>query len=109
MEITDDLIRKFFNNECEPPEFEAVMRYLDLHPEAVAHYSAEDWKAAGVAKGGDDHDPAEVLAVLKTKVFGHAADTTGDYRSPATGRLRRLSWAAVAASLLLAVCGWIWM
>ena len=120
MEITDDLIRKFFNNECDPPEFEAVMRYLELHPEAVAHFSAEDWHAAGLRKVVVDHDPAEVLAALKAKLFVHEADSgqatgdspypaTGDYRPSATGRLRRLSWAAVAASLLVAMCGWFWM
>jgi ferric-dicitrate binding protein FerR (iron transport regulator) len=112
MEITDDLIRKFFNNECEPPEFEAVMRYLELHPEAVAHFSVEDWNAAALRKVVADHDHAEVLAALKTKLFGYGADsghTTGDFQPSATGRLRRLSWTAVAASLLLVICGWFWM
>jgi transmembrane sensor len=112
MEITDDLIRKFFNDVCEPPEFEAVMRYLELHPEAVAHYSAEDWNAAGLRKVVVDHDPAEVLAGLKAKLFSHGADpgqATEDRLYPATGRLRRLSWTAVAASLLLVIGGWFWM
>jgi len=112
MEITDDLIRKFFKNECDPPEFEAVMHYLEMNPEAIAHYSVEDWNAAGLRKMVADHEPAEVLAALKTALFGHEADhgqATEDYQPPATGRLRRLSQTAVAASLLLVISGWFWM
>ena len=36
MEVTNSLIRKFFSNQCNEEEFEAVTKYFELHPELLA-------------------------------------------------------------------------
>ena len=98
MEITNDLIQKFFENKCDPEEFEAVTHYLELHPEEKAYRMGwEAWDAIGVAHAlsNDNDDQAAALQQLKERLFRKSL-------------IRRLTIPAVAASLLLATGG-IWM
>ncbi len=94
MEITSSLIRKFFANQCDEHEFEAVMKYFELHPDQAAReMGREQWEVTdplSVAKVGHEE---EVLLQLRERFFPR--------------RIRRFYWPAVAASLLLAVGGWI--
>ena len=46
MEITDALIRKFFDDACTPEEAEWVSRYLSENPAELKKYLGPDWKAA---------------------------------------------------------------
>ena len=99
MEITNSLIRKFFANQCDPLEFEAVMAYLELHPELSAkELGLEEWKTTDPSSPGNTDHQDEALRQLKERLF------------PQTGRrIRRMRWTAVAASLLLIAGGWIFI
>ena len=90
MEISDELIQRFIEGKCGPEEADAVAAWLRLHPELLASLlGGDDWQAAGDA-GVRDHDPEQVLAKLKGRLF------PGE-RKPL---LRRLGWSAAAAVLL---------
>ena len=94
MEVTNSLIQEFFSNQCNEEEFEAVMKYFELHPELLAkEMGLEEWEAGDPAAGAAVADQEEVLAQLKERFFPK--------------RVRRMYWPAVAASLLLAVGGWV--
>jgi transmembrane sensor len=100
MEITNDLIQKFFENKCDPEEFEAVTHYLESHPEEKASRMGwEEWNAIGISQAisndNDNDDQAAALQQLKERLFRRSL-------------IRRLTIPAVAASLLLAIGG-IWM
>ena len=94
MEVTNSLIRKFFSNECNEEEFEAVMKYFELHPELLAkEMGQKEWEATEPSAVAVAEDQEAVLAQLKERFFPR--------------RVRKMYWPAVAASLLLAVGGWV--
>jgi len=117
MEITNSLIRKFFANQCDEHEFDAVMKYFELHPEqAVKEMGLEEWIATepvndrrdGSAAGDlTDGYQAEILQRLKQRLF----PKRDSLESPEATfpRVRRFSWTAVAASLLLGAGGWVFI
>src|ERR1700761_6880063 len=103
MEITPELIRKFLANECEPDEFERIARYLETHPDEAGRWlGSGDWDAIDKDTPVADHDQREVYARLKERLFPESGETRQ------TGRIRRIMWPAVAASLLLVSTG-VWM
>jgi transmembrane sensor len=98
MEITNDLIQKFFENKCDREEFEAVANYLEQHPEQRASWlGIEEWNAIDPLQPAPELQPAEVLEQLKRRLFTR------------TSLIRRLRIPAVAASFLLIIGGWVWM
>ena len=108
MEITNDLIQRFFENKCEPEEVEAVIRHLQLHPEQAAQFlGIDEWNAIDPGQPVPDHSQEEVLEQLRKRLFRRSATSTSSTAS--TAFIRRLSWTSVAASLLLAVGGWTWL
>jgi transmembrane sensor len=138
MEITRELIQKFFENKCDPDEFEAVMSYWQDHPEeAESDLGIKEWKEmAPLSPVKDnslasvpDNGQAEMLEQLKKKLFGPAAGsalpegtttrrrtTANEFISPVhrrlsgkTIRLSRTAITAIAASFLLAVTGLLWI
>ena len=103
MEITPELIQKFLANECEPDEFERIVRYLEAHPkEADRWLDSGDWDAIDSDTPVADHDQRAVYARLRERLF----PAQGEIAS--SGRVRRMVWPAVAASLLLVSAG-VWM
>jgi transmembrane sensor len=103
MEITHDLIQKFFENKCDPNEFEAVMNYLQHHPEqAERHLGIREWNEIDLLQPPPGNSQAEALEQLKRQLFPQPERPTRSIR-------RRMSWIAVAASFLIALAGVIWM
>jgi ferric-dicitrate binding protein FerR (iron transport regulator) len=101
MEITNSLIRKFFANRCDEQEFEAVMEYFELHPEEAAkEMGLEEWAATDPLPAVPVDNQEEVLVKLKERLF---------QQQMRAGPVRYLRRIAVAASLLLAVGGWIFI
>ena len=47
MEITEALIRKFFDDTCTPEEADMVSRYFEENPAELKRYLGADWKEAG--------------------------------------------------------------
>lgn len=100
MEITDELMQRFFADKCDPEEFEEVIEYLRLHPgESERYLGIAEWNTTD----GDRQAPGdmEVLASLRQELFPG--------RTAAGPVVRRLVWTSVAASLILIVGGWLWL
>lgn len=109
MEITYELMQRFFANKCDPEEFEAVIAYLRLHPEEAANYlGKKEWDA--IDAGQPAPDQAGVLAGLRQQLFAGEEQKDGAVERPVRVHLmRRLTWTSVAAALILALSGWLWM
>jgi transmembrane sensor len=109
MEITDELMQRFFANQCDPEEFEVVAAYLGLHPEEAEKYMGmEEWEEAGAADAAPGHE--EVLESLRQQLFAGEEQTGEAVERPVRVHLmRRLTWTSVAAALILALGGWLWM
>lgn len=117
MEITSELIQRFFQHNCDAEEAAAVARHLELHSEEAAPYlGMEEWKASA-GQTVPEGEAAAVLAELKVRLFGGVGSTGGGAGGSGLVRqagargtvVRRFSWTAVAASLLLLAGGWIWL
>src|ERR1700754_2416705 len=66
MDVNNELIRKFLNNECDPVEAEIVAAYLNEHPELLDEiYNESAWKAE---EGADL--PAETWNRMWTGIMG---------------------------------------
>ncbi|OQP68574.1 FecR family protein [Niastella populi] len=94
MNISEALIERFLNNECNEAEQQAVRAYFIQHPEVLNKYMTEQtWCAFEPGKPLPAPVSEKMLAVIRQQ----------------TGRKRRLiiirSWAA-AAVLLLATGAW---
>ena len=96
MEITDDLMQRFFANQCDAGEFEEIIEYLRLHPgEAERYLGMAEWNAADGDRQAPDH--MEALAGVRQELFPE--------RRAAVPVVRRMIWTSVAASMLLVVGG----
>lgn len=90
MEVTKSLIRKFFANECNEQESEAVLEYLSQHPEEVG---LDEWEATDASSLGPVLHQSAVLKELKGQLFP-------------VRRIYRY-WAAAAVVILVVVGGWV--
>jgi hypothetical protein len=62
MEITRELIQKFFENKCDPDEFEAVMNYWQNHPEqAEQDLGIKEWNEIDPVATVPDNNQVEML------------------------------------------------
>ena len=102
MEITQNLIQKFFENKCDPDEGAAVLKYLEDHPEeAGRHLGIQEWNDIDPLAPVPEHQQAEMLQQLKAQLFPQS--------DASAGKTIRFSRIAIAASFLLAIAGIWWI
>ncbi len=98
MEITNDLMQRFFENKCDPEEFEEVTGYLRLHPGVAERYlGIAEWNATDGDRQAPDH--MEALTTVRLQLFPE--------RPATVPMVRKMVWTSVAASLILIVGGWL--
>ncbi len=98
MEISDKLIERFFNNECNAEESEIVVNYLQENPEEFKKYvDKKEW------------DEMEVKQHLPETVTEEMWDVINSQTKPKSNLvwLKRLSVAACAVGILF--LGYHWM
>jgi len=109
MEITRELIQKFFENKCDPDEFEAVMSYWQNHPEqAEQDLGIKEWDEIDPLAVVPDNNQAEMLENSRAEMLEQLKNQLFHQRSRKTMMLSRTA-TAIAASLLLAVAGLVWV
>jgi transmembrane sensor len=89
MQITDTLIKKFLDNQCNATEAAAVAAYLKKHPERLEMYLSASWDAAGKETSMPDGYAEKMLEVIRSQM--------------GRGRMLmvKLRWTAAAAAVLL--------
>jgi len=108
MEINPELIQKFFENKCDPSEWDLVMHYLSHHPGAAEKFfPAAEWDKIVDARPLPEGISAEMRQHIKGKIFPVQTRTGGGLLIA----MKRISVAArmgVAAALVILVAG-IWL
>lgn len=70
MEITQNLIQKFFENKCDPDEGAAVLKYLEDHPQEAGRYlGIQEWNDIDPLTPVPEHQQAEMLQQLNAQLF----------------------------------------
>lgn len=97
MHITEALIERFFNNDCDEAEQQAVKGYFLQHPEVLRKYMTEtSWRAFEADKPLPEPVSDKMLAVIRQQT----------YRRRSVILMRR--WWAAAAAVLVMVLGGYW-
>jgi ferric-dicitrate binding protein FerR (iron transport regulator) len=97
MQITDELLNRFFENKCSGVEVEAIIMYFTENKEVLNRYLGKDeWDGISVEGGLDDGISEKILIELKRSLF---KAQTAKYISI---RKRKMTW-AIAASLMISV------
>ena len=66
VEINPELVQRFFENKCNPEEREAVLQYLEEHPDAMEKFfPLADWHNANTSLL-PEHVSKEMLQQLRT-------------------------------------------
>jgi ferric-dicitrate binding protein FerR (iron transport regulator) len=70
MEISPDLIQRFFENRCEPEEQEAVKHYLSQYPEEVKKYLPfSEWEETDATTPLPEYVSERLLENIRAEVF----------------------------------------
>jgi transmembrane sensor len=102
MDITEDLIQKFFNDECSAEEADAVSQFLSVHPELMNRFlNEEEWTDTNQTQELPNHLSETILVGLREQLI---------FQPPPppwwkTKTAKRVSVAAVF--VLLAINMWI--
>jgi ferric-dicitrate binding protein FerR (iron transport regulator) len=96
MKITEALIGRFFNNDCDEAEQQAVRNYFIRHPEAMKKYMTEQsWRAFETDNPLPEPVSEKMLTVIRQQT----------YRSR---RIIITRWFAAAAAVLALLFGTYW-
>src|SRR5215216_4522866 len=99
MEITDDLLKRFFANDCTAEEGALVYEYLKNNPKKADEWLAPYWNEAD----GTGKLPAgykeEMLGKIKMAIAGDRQSSAKKY----------IKFLAAAASLLLLIAATWWL
>lgn len=93
MKITEALIERFFKNDCDETEQQAVKNYFSRHPEVLKKYMTErSWLAFETDEAVPEPVSEKMLDTIRQQTYGRRRTI-----------LIRRWWAAAAAVLVLAV------
>ncbi|WEK35498.1 MAG: FecR domain-containing protein [Candidatus Pseudobacter hemicellulosilyticus] len=98
MKITEALIERFFNNDCDEAEQLAVKNYFRQHPEVLRKYMTEpSWKTFETNQSVPGPVAEKMLDMIRQQTYG--------------GRRRMMirNWAAAAAAILLITGSAYWL
>ena len=97
MKITEEQIRRYFNNECDTQERQAISDYFIRHPEVLKKYLTEQsWENYEARQALPKEISKKILTAIRTNTY-----------EAQRRRIIRRSWTAAAAILLL-ITGGIW-
>ncbi|WP_127131391.1 FecR family protein [Pseudoflavitalea rhizosphaerae] len=97
MKITEAQIRRYFNNECDTQERQAISEYFIRHPEVLEKYLTEQsWENFEVRLDLPMEISKKLLSAIRTNTY-----------EVQRRRAIRRNWTAAAAILLL-ITGGIW-
>lgn len=98
MKITEAQIERYFNNECDAKERQAITDYFIRHPEQLAKYLTE--------QSWENFEPEQTMQqALSKKIL--TAIRTNTYTARRRMIIRR-NWAAAAAAVLVAGMSTVW-
>ena len=103
MEVTEDLVKKFFENRCIPTEVDLLIAYFHNNPEAIEQYLGfKEWKELEANQDLSVDLSKEMEAYIRAKIFS---------RKPVGNFRKRIpvKWFSVAASLLLFFAAALWL
>jgi transmembrane sensor len=96
MQITSELIERFFENNCSPDEAAFVADYLRLNPGIAEKYLRKDWDSAATQSALPAGLKTEIWAAIQKQTIRPARSTIH----------RRVFWISAAASILLIAGIW---
>lgn len=102
MQITQELINRFFKNECSLEEVDIIIKYLSANRDALEKYmSIREWDNNDVEESLNEEQSAMLMASLQKQLFGKPKN-----RVFAMYNFRLKVVAAAASVLLLVMSGW---
>jgi len=96
MQVTENLLQRFFDQQCSAEEANTVVSYLYDHPEEVERWLGPDWKQAG--------KEIPVPASYRKEMWRRISEEISIPRSEKAGY--RQVYLSAAAVILLVLCGW---
>ena len=97
MKITEAQIRRYFNNECDTQERQAISDYFIRHPEVLKKYLTDrSWEDFEAAQTLPKELSKKMLSAIRTKTY-----------EVQRRRIIRRNWTA-AAAILLFMSGAVW-
>jgi transmembrane sensor len=96
MQVTENLLQRFFDQQCSAEEANTVVSYLYDHPEDVERWLGPDWRQAG--------KEIPVPASYRKEMWRRINDEINLTHSRKTSY--RHLYMSAAAVILLVLCGW---
>jgi len=96
MQVTENLLQRFFDQQCSAEEANTVASYLYEHPEEVERWLAPDWQQAG--------KEIPVPALYRKEMWRRVRDEINITEPQRIGN--RNAYLSVAAAILLVLCSY---
>jgi transmembrane sensor len=98
MKITEAQIERYFNNECDAKERQAISDYFIRHPELLEKYLTEQsWENFEPDHALQQEHSKKILSAIRTNTY-----------AARRRMIIRRNWAAAAAALLVISMGAVW-
>lgn len=96
MQVTENLLQRFFDQQCDAEEASTVVSYLYTHPEEVEKWLGPDWQQAGKEIPVPATYRKEMRRRIESEIQIHQPYKIG----------QRNIYLSAAAVLLIMLCGW---